>query len=130
MSLYITIGIFYGSFLGIILMLLLKRREVKTGRASLFSRLGRGTDPLFQRAFDGIAAAISYVNKHTFIALVQLVAYNILLPIRQVYVAIKHRVISNPHGKKVIDAVRGRGEITAHGASFYLRRIAADQSRK
>ncbi len=120
---YTLITIFYASLLGIVLMLLLKRREMKTGKPSVLSRLGRGTDDLFAGFFGAIRAAVSYVNKHTFIAIAHWVAYHVLLRIRNVYVEIKHRFLSNPHGKKVIDAVRGRGEVTDHGASFYLRRI-------
>ena len=124
---YTLITIFYVSLLGIIAMILLKRREVKTGNPSIVSRMGRGSDHIFHAVFSGFRRGVSYVNKHTFIALAQWLAFHALVPVRKVYVEVKHKALTNPHGKKVIDAVRGKGEITPHGASFYLRRIAKEE---
>ena len=56
-------------------------------------------------------------------------ARTILKASRTLYVEIKHRFISTTHGKKLIDAVRGRGEVSVHGASFFLRHLAADSKR-
>ncbi len=64
------------------------------------------------------------LNRKTFIALAQYITFHILYRIRKVYVELKHRALMNPHGKRMIDAIRGRGEINKHGASFYLRRIS------
>ncbi|MDB5238707.1 MAG: hypothetical protein JWO00_42 [Candidatus Parcubacteria bacterium] len=105
-------------------MILLKRREVMTGKPSIVSRIGSNTDHIFHALFTSVGKGFSYINKHTFIALAHLIAFYILKNIRHVYIELKHRFISNPQGKKLIDAVRGRGEVTDHGASFYLRRIA------
>ena len=127
---YILIILFYLSLLGIAGMVFLKRHEVKTGKATIVSRLGRGTDHLFHAIFTAVGTGISYINKRTFIAIAQWIAYHILLRTRKVYVEIKHQALANPHGKKMIDAVRGRGEVRNHGASFYLRRIAAEEGRK
>jgi hypothetical protein len=124
---YTLITIFYVSLLGIIAMILLKRREVMTGHPSLVSRLGQGSDHVFHAFFSGFHRGISYINKHTFIALAQWLAFRALVPVRKVYVEVKHKAITNPHGKKVIDAVRGKGSITPHGASFYLRKIAKEE---
>ncbi len=121
---YTLITIFYASLLAIILMVLLKRREVRSGHPSLVSRLGRGSDHFFHAIFSAVGKAFSYLNKHTFVALGHWVAFHVLVHIRKVYVEIKSRAIANPHGKKILDAVRGRGEIRDHGASFYLRRIS------
>lgn len=121
---YTLIIVFYAALLGIVLMLLFKRHEVKTGHPSLFSRLGRGTDHIFHAVFSAVSHAFSIFNRHTAIALAQWLAIHVLSRVRKVYVELKHRFISNPHGKKVIDAVRGRGEVRDHGASFYLRRIS------
>ncbi|MBU6426939.1 hypothetical protein KGQ27_01735 [Patescibacteria group bacterium] len=121
---YTIITLFYLSFIAMILMVWLKGHELRTGRPTVVSRLGRGSDHFFITVYLAIRRAVSYVNKHTFIALVQWVAFHILLRVRRVYVEIKHRILQNPHGKRMIDAVRGRGEIKHHGASFYLRRIA------
>jgi len=121
---YFTIILFYLSLLGIIAMLFLKHHEIKSGHPTVVSRLGRGSDHVFHTFFSGIRRGISYFNRRTFIMVVQWIAYHVLLRTRKVYVEVKHRTLSNLHGKKVIDAVRGRGEVKDHGASFYLRRIS------
>ncbi len=105
-------------------MLVLKRREVKTGHPSIISRLGRGTDRFFHTVFASARTFVSYINKHTFIALGHWIAFHILVHVRKVYVEIKASFLANPHGKRMMDAVRGRGEIKKEGASFYLRRIS------
>jgi len=122
---YTLITIFYVSLIGIFVMIILKRREVLSGNQSMVSKAGAGSDHIFQAFFQTVGRGISYINKHTFIALGNLVAFHVLRGIRGIYVEIKHRFISHPRGKKLIDAVRGRGEIKTDGASFYLRRIAA-----
>ena len=121
---YTLITIFYISLIGIIAMVLFKRNEVKTSKPSIPSRLGRGSDHIFQKFFGTISNGISYVNKHTFIAVAQWITFHILVRVRKIYVELKHRMLENPHGKRMMDAVRGRGEIKDHGASFYLRKIA------
>jgi hypothetical protein len=121
---YLLIAIFYISLLGMVLMLLFKRHEVRSGRPTVVSRFGRGSDQFFHGIFSKVGRIVSYVNKHTFIVVTQWIAYHMLLHVRNVYVEIKHQALSNPHGKKVIDAVRGRGEVSDHGASIYLRRIS------
>lgn len=120
---YTLIAIFYVSLFGIITMIVLKGREVRSGRPLVISVIGRKIDSSLFAFYRKVSQTASFFNKKTFIMVVQLVAYHILLRIRKVYVEIKHRALLNPHGKKVIDAVRGRGEIKNHGASFYLRRI-------
>ncbi len=121
---YITIGIFYGSLLAMILMITLKGREVRTGHPSLTSRMFAWSDHFFSAIFSSVREGISYINKHTFIGLAQWIAYHILRHIRTWYIEIKHRSLENPHSRKVIDAVRGRGEVRKHGASIYLKRIS------
>ncbi|MCL5781824.1 MAG: hypothetical protein M1459_00490 [Patescibacteria group bacterium] len=121
---YTYISIFYASILSMALMLYLKALEVKTGRVSIVSRMGRGTDHIFTAIHAKIQRMISYINRKTFVALLQWIAYHVLLRIRKVYVELKHRALQNPHGKRLIDAVRGRADIRRHGASFYLRRIS------
>lgn len=122
---YTLITIFYVSLLGMMALVLLKRHEVKTGKPSLVSKIGAGSDHIFSAVFTTAGKGISYLNKHTFIALGHLIAFYVLKTLRKPYVEMKHRFISHPQGKKLIDAVRGRGEVTDHGASIYLRRIAA-----
>jgi hypothetical protein len=126
----VLISLFYASIFGIVLMLLLKRKEIHSGNQSVISRIGSGADHFFHRIFSNIHRFISYINKHTFIALAQWIAFHVLLRIRKLYVEVKHRAITNPHGKRMIDAVRGRGEVRSHGASFYLRRISQDKGKQ
>lgn len=105
-------------------MILLKRHEVRTGRPNIVSRLGRGSDSFFHSVFHKVGTFFSYINRHTFVALAHWIAFHILVHIRKFYVLIKSKAIENPHGKKMLDAVRGRGQVKSHGASFYLRRIS------
>ena len=121
---YTLITIFYISSFGIVLMLLLKRHEAKSGHPTIVSRLGRGSDDFFHAIFGAVGKIFSYINKHTFIALGHWMAFHVLVRIRTVYVDLKARALEHPQGKKMLDAVRGRGEVKDHGASFYLRRIA------
>ncbi len=118
---------FYVAFLCMVIMIALKSREVRTGRASLVSRMGRGTDHIFSAISSSLRRGISFINKHTFIALMHWIAYHILVRIRGIYVEIKHRALTNPHGRRIIDMVRGRGEVRNHGASFYLRKIGVEE---
>ena len=127
---YTTITIFYVSLAGIIAMVLLKRREVLTGERSLVSKLGEGSDHIFAAFFRGVRRFISYINKHTFIALAQWIAFHILVHVRNLYVEVKHLWLQNTHTKKVLDMVRGKGEVTKHGVSFYLRRISGEEKGK
>lgn len=121
---YTLITVFYVSFIAMIVMVLLKRSEVNGGKQSIVSKIGAGADHFFSFIFETLKRWISFVNKHTFIALAHLIAFHVLKRVRHVYVEGKDRALKNPHGKKLIDAVRGKGEISNHGASFYLRRIA------
>lgn len=123
------IVLFYISIIGIVIMILLKRREVHSGSKSMVAKFGSRTDDFFHKIFSSIQRFISYINKHTFIALAQWVFFHILLRIRKIYVEIKHIFMQNPHGKRMIDAVRGRGEVRNHGASFYLKRISQDKGK-
>lgn len=122
---YTLIIIFYIALTGIIAMILLKRNEIITGKPSFVSNLGKGSDEFFHKLWIAIRKGMSYFNRRTFILIAQWITYHVLFNIRKVYVEIKHHFISNPHGKKMIDAVRGKGEIKNHGASFYLRRISS-----
>ena len=123
---YTLIAIYYASILGIIGMVMLKRREAVTGHPSLISRLGRGTDHIFQAVFSTTKNIFARLNRRTFIELGHWIAYHVLFVIRKIYVEIKHKTLENPHGRKLIDAVRGRGEISQQGASLYLRRISSE----
>ena len=126
---YTLISIFYVSLIGMAVMVLLKRHEVKTGSPSLVSKIGAGSDHIFQAAYSAVRHGLSYVNRRTFMALAQWLAFHVLRFFRTFYVEIKHRFISTTHGRKLIDAVRGRGEVQYHGASFFLRNLAAENKQ-
>ncbi len=121
---YILIAVFYVSLLGAVSMLALKGREQKTGHPTVISRIGSETDHIFHAIFSRVGRWISYANRRTLIVLGQLIAFHTLVHVRRVYVEVKHRTLENPHGRKILDAVRGRGEVKKHGASLYLRRIS------
>ena len=127
---YTLITIFYVSVLGMVAMVLFKRQEVMTGRQSVVSRVGAGSDHVFQAVFTSARHALSYVNRRTFIMLAHWIAYHVLFNVRRVYVEVKSQALATTHGKKLLDAVRGRGEVKSDGASFYLRRISADHPVK
>lgn len=123
---YTLIALFYASLVSMAVMVVSKRHEVRTGKPSVLSRLGQGSDHFFHAIFDSVGRFISYINRHTFIALAQWLAIHVLKYVRGWYVELKHKFISTPQGKKMMDAVRGRGQVKDHGASFYLRRIGED----
>ncbi len=127
---YTLIAIFYISLLGMTAMLLFKRREVATGHASLLSRAGAGVDHIFHAVFGNVRRGIGYVNRKNFVLVMHWIAFHVLKFVRGIYVEAKHKTLSTQSGKKLIDAVRGRGEVRDHGASFYLRRISADHPVK
>jgi hypothetical protein len=119
-----TIILFYATLLAMILMVILKGREVKTGHPTIISRMFAWSDHFFSAIYENVRQFISYINKHTFISLAQWIAYHILRHIRAWYIEIRARAHENPHSKKVIDMVRGRHEVKKHGASIYLKRIS------
>lgn len=118
---YLLIITFYISLIGIIAMILIKRGEIKKGKSFLAES---SIEKRLVKIYTEIVKFFKMFNKHTFIALSQYITFHLLFRIRKVYVEMKHRVLLNPHGKRMIDAVRGRGEVKNHGASFYLRRIS------
>ena len=120
---YILVASFYISLLGIISMIVLKRFELSSANSNSSSDVSN-IELRLQSIYNSINKTFQMINKKTFIALAQYITFHILYRIRKIYVELKHRALMNPHGKKMIDAIRGRGEINKHGASFYLRRIS------
>ncbi len=124
------ITIFYVSILAMLAMVLLKRHEVMTGKESIVSRVGADSDHVFTAVFSTVKQGAAYVNRRNFILLMHVVAFHLLRAVRSVYVELKAQTLATQTGKRLIDAVRGRGDIKSTGASFYLRRISAEQSAK
>jgi len=105
-------------------MIIIKRKEIKTPKAFALQSTESSIEKNLTKTYTNFVKFFKMFNKHTFIALSQYLTFHLLFSIRKVYVELKHRTLLNPHGKKMIDAVRGRGEVKNHGASFYLRRIS------
>ena len=120
---YILVASFYISLLGIVSMIILKRFELRSANTNSTANVSN-LEIRLQNIYNSISKSFKMLNKKTFIALAQYITFHILYRIRKVYVELKHRALMNPHGKRMIDAIRGRGEINKHGASFYLRRIS------
>ena len=116
---------FYLSLFGLVLMVWLKRREVRSGQVAVTSKIANKSDVFFHNIFAKISHAFGIVNRQTFINIAQWIAFHILKRIRNVYVELKYKALSNPHSKKVLDAVRGKADINPQGASFYLKRISS-----
>lgn len=122
--------IFAVALLGMVGMILLKIGEVRGGKKSLLSRAGDNTDQHVHAAYDKVKYAFRYLNKRSGIALVQWVAFHFLSWMHEIYkwaYDVAHR---HPHSKRVIDMVRGRGEVDKNGgSSFYLKQISADSPK-
>jgi len=85
------------------------------------------TDRLIETVYSKIRLFISHINRHTAIALVQWIAYHVLSWIRSLYIRVHRKAHAHPHSKKVIDMVRGKGEVEKNGgASFYLKSIGEE----
>jgi hypothetical protein len=122
-----TIITFYVSFALIAFMLWMKRAELTTGRKYFVTRLAEENDHVFHEMYARVRNVISYFNKHTFIAFLQWIAVGFLSWLRRLYIKLFHLAHKHPHSKKVIDMVRGKGEIGATGgASFFLKQITPD----
>lgn len=115
-----TISLF--AILGILAM---KAHEIKTQNINFISNLMRKSDSFFSTLFADIRKGISYINRHTFITIVEWLAYLILSKARRIYIWAYNKAHEHPHSKRVIDMVRGKVDISkTGGASFYLKRIS------
>ena len=123
------ITIFYLSLAIMAFMLYMKHLELVAGKKYFLSNLADKNDHIFEKLHSDARTAISYFNKHTFIAFIQWVAAGFLSWLRNLYIKLFHIARKYPHSKKVIDMVRGQGETTGHGgASFFLKKISDDSS--
>ncbi|HEY4478636.1 MAG TPA: hypothetical protein VI775_02235 [Candidatus Paceibacterota bacterium] len=95
---------------------------------SPLSFMNNKTDNAVHSSYVYIRRLISYINRHSAIALIQWIAYHILSWIRSVYIWIRSIARSYPHSKKVLDMVRGKGTAEKNnGASFYLKKISEEK---
>ncbi len=123
----ITTIIFFASLLGIIVMVWSKSRRLKIEVRSRFSFVSAKVDNKIRSVFVGIRTCISYFNRKSAVALIQWIAYHILSWARSFYIMLHKKAHAHPPSKKVIDMVRGKGQIDKiGGASFYLKKISED----
>ena len=119
--------IFFIALLGIVIMFILKSRELKSGTKSIVSRAGSFTDHFVHAAFDKVRGALSQINKNNAIKLVQWVAYHVLSVAHRAFVYIRDKAHRHPHSKKVIDMIQGKVEVNQNGgSSFFLKEIAEE----
>lgn len=91
------------------------------------TRIADSTNHIFHNIFDAVKKVSAYLSKKGAIALIQWIAYHVLSWARATYIWAYKKAHAHGPSKKVIDMVRGRGEISKNGgASFYLKSISAD----
>jgi hypothetical protein len=116
---------FYISFLGILGMIGVKMAEIRSGKKSWVSRMSDKTNHKVREYYYNTKKFISYINRKSALALVQWIAYHILTWARNAYIWAYKKAHAHAPSKKVIDMVRGRGEINRNGgSSFYLKSIS------
>lgn len=116
---------FYVSLAGILGMLWFKAMEVRSGKTNWFLRVVNVMNHKVHDGYVWIVKQIRLINKRTAIALVEWIAYHILSWAREVYIWAHKRAHAHPSSKRVIDMVRGKGEVKKNGGvSFYLKSIS------
>lgn len=105
-----------------------KSYQLKTNRNGVFASLSNKNDHKVHAVYKTIKTYISYINKKSAIALIQWIAYHILSWARSAYIFLHRKAHAHPPSKKVIDMVRGKGDVPKNaGASFYLKRIVEEE---
>ena len=118
---------FYISFAGIIGMLGLKVLENRSGKKSWITRIADKTNHTVHHVYDRLKLYISYINRKSAIALIQWIAYHILSWARETYIWAYRKAHAHAPSKKVIDMVRGKGEVNKNGgSSFYFKSISTE----
>ena len=126
-----TIISFYVSILAIFGMIGFKAIEIRSGKRMLISRIADSTNHIFHNMFATVKKLISFLNKKTAIALIQWIAYHVLSWARSTYIWAYKKAHAHGPSKKVIDMVRGRGEVSKNGGtSFYLKSISANDKNE
>ena len=122
-----TTIVFLVALAGIAGMIELKYLEIKKGRKLFLSRLGESTDHIVHAAYDHVRIFLSHFNRRTCIEAAQYIAVHVLSWLRSIYIRLYHLAHRNPHSKKVIDMVRGRGEANSNGgSSFYIKQMVQE----
>jgi hypothetical protein len=111
-------------------MIYLKARRLKMDARSQFSFVSAKVDHNIRAAYQKVRVFFSYFNRKSAVALLQWIAYHILSWMRAAYLWIQEKAHAHPPSKRVIDMVRGRGNVDSTGASFYLKNLAPRESKK
>ncbi len=120
-----TTILFYLSLLGILGMIGFKALEMRSGKKSWISKLADNTNHIVHKYYDYFRTFISYINRRAALALIQWIAYHILTFARNAYIWAYKKAHAHAPSKKVIDMVRGKGEVNRNGgSSFYLKSIS------
>ncbi len=102
-----------------------KAMELRSGKKSWISRLADKTNHIVHDYISNVKRYISYINRRSALALVQWIAYHILTWARNAYIWAYKKAHAHAPSKKVIDMVRGKGEVNRNGgSSFYLKSIS------
>ena len=105
-------------------MLWFKAMELRSGKTNWVLKAVNIMNHKVHDGYVWIKEKIAMINKRTAIVLIQWIAYHILSWARELYIWAHKRAHAHPHSKRVIDMVRGRGEVKKNGGvSFYLRSI-------
>jgi hypothetical protein len=127
MTLFLDTSIisFYISLLGIMGMITFKARELKSGKRSFISKLSDRTNHIVHDYYDKVVTLIKFINRRSALAFVQWIAYHVLTWARNLYIWAYKKAHAHAPSKKVIDMVRGKGEVNRNsGSSFYLKSIS------
>jgi len=126
---YISMILFYISLAGIIGMMWHKSFELRNNKRSWFSLFAERFDHRVHAAYASVRTFLSYFNRKTAVALVEWMAVHILSWLRSAYIWMHRKAHAHPPSKKVIDMVRGRGEVESKsGASFYFKRLGEESN--
>jgi hypothetical protein len=118
---------FYISFFGIVGMIAFKLSEIKTGKRSFISRISDKNNHKVREYYRTFRRYVSYINRRSALALIQWIAYHILTWARNAYIWAYKKAHAHAPSKRVIDMVRGRGEVNRNGgSSFYLKSISGE----
>ncbi len=109
-------------------MISIKVYEIRSGKKSIISKVSDNTNHIVHNFFNATKKFISYFNRKTALALLQWIAYHILSWVRKTYIRLRNMAHMHPPSKKVLDMVRGKGDINKNGgSSIYLKMISENR---
>ncbi len=112
-------------------MIGLKAVELKTGKPSLLSRSSHRFNHIIHDFFVKVRRWVSYINRRSALLLVQYVVAHSIMAVHGSFLYTKKKVNSNPHTKKYVDMITGKGVIKRKGAvSIYLKQIKEEEEKR